>query len=80
VSPARQVAAFIRPVLAAAVMAAAVLAVGHWLADYGAVKRLVAEVATGVLTYAAALAMIDRPTLRLLRSFAVDLRQLRAST
>jgi O-antigen/teichoic acid export membrane protein len=80
VSPARQVAAFIRPVLAAAVMAAAVLAVGHWLADYGAVKRLVAEVATGVLTYAAALALIDRPTLRLLRSFAVDLRQLRAST
>jgi PST family polysaccharide transporter len=79
ISPARQFGASIRPIIAAAVMACAVYAASAALRDTGAVQRLIAEVSAGVVVYALALALIDRPAMRLLRQLAGDVRQLRAS-
>jgi PST family polysaccharide transporter len=74
----RQVAAAIRPMIAAAVMAGAVTGVSILMQGRSGVERLIVEVATGAAIYAAALALIDRETLRLLGQFVVDLRRLRA--
>ena len=74
----RQVAASIRPMIAAAIMAGAVSGVTILMQSHSAIERLLAEIATGAVVYAAALALIDRETLRLLREFAVDLRRLNA--
>jgi PST family polysaccharide transporter len=74
----RQVAASIRPMIAAALMAAAVTGVTMLLQGYAGVTRLIAEVATGAVVYAIALALIDRETMRLLAEFAGDFRRLRA--
>jgi hypothetical protein len=43
-----------------------------------AIERLIVEIATGAVIYAAALALIDRETLRLLGEFALHLRRLSA--
>jgi hypothetical protein len=77
VSVKRQVAASIRPIIAAVLMGAAVFAIAILAQDYSTIERLIAEIATGVAAYAVALALIDRETLRLLGAFAADLKRLR---
>jgi PST family polysaccharide transporter len=74
----RQIAASIRPMIAAVLMAGAVLGVGILMESHSAIERLIAEIATGVVIYALALAAIDRETLRLLREFVGDLKRLSA--
>jgi hypothetical protein len=61
-------------------MAAVVTGVAFLLQGQPAIERLVAEVAAGVGTYAVVLVLIDRETVRLLGSFAADLKRLRAPT
>jgi O-antigen/teichoic acid export membrane protein len=73
----RQVAASIRPMIAALVMAGAVTGVSLLMRGQPGLERLIAEIATGAVVYAATLALIDRETLRLLASFAGDLKRLR---
>ncbi|WP_168197816.1 oligosaccharide flippase family protein [Pseudolabrys sp. FHR47] len=75
---ARQVGAVIRSLTAAALMAAVVIGVEILMQGQAALPRLIAEVAAGAVTYIAALVVIDRATLRLLRDLASDLRGLRA--
>lgn len=74
----RQIAASIRPMIAAALMAGAVSGVAILMQSHSAIERLIAEIATGVVVYAVALVLIDRETLRLLGDFASDLKRLRA--
>jgi O-antigen/teichoic acid export membrane protein len=74
----RQVAAVIRPIVAAGIMAGAVSVASVLMQGQPAIERLIVEVATGAAVYAAALALIDRETLRLLGQFAGDLRRLNA--
>jgi O-antigen/teichoic acid export membrane protein len=74
----RQVAAAIRPMIAAAIMAAAVTGVSILMQGMPGIERLVAEIATGTVVYEVALSLIDRETLRLLAGFAGDLRRLSA--
>jgi PST family polysaccharide transporter len=74
----RQIAASIRPIAAAAVMAAAVTGVSMLMHGHSGIARLAVEIPVGAAVYAAALALIDRETLRLLRGFIGDLRQLSA--
>ena len=75
---ARQIGAVIRSLLAAALMAAVVLGVAALLREKTALLRLVAEVAAGAVSYAIAVVIIDRATLRMLRDLAADLRRFRA--
>jgi hypothetical protein len=75
---ARQVGAVIRSLLAAALMAAVVLGVAALLREKTALLRLVAEVAAGAVSYAIAVVIIDRATLRMLHDLAADLRRFRA--
>ena len=75
---ARQVGAVIRSLAAAALMAAVVIAVEIAMQGQATMARLIAEVAVGAVTYAVALVVFDRATLRLLRDLAVDIRGLRA--
>ena len=79
VSVKRQVAASIRPMIAAALMGGAVFGVSILAQGHSAIERLVAEIATGVVTYAIVLVLIDRETLRLLGEFVADLRRLRVA-
>jgi O-antigen/teichoic acid export membrane protein len=74
----RQVAAAIRPMIAAAIMAAAVTGVSMLMQGQSGIARLIVEIAAGAAVYAAALALIDRETLRLLAGFAGDFRRLSA--
>jgi PST family polysaccharide transporter len=74
----RQVAASIMPMLAAALMAGAVSGVAMLMQSQPAIERLIVEIATGAVIYAAALALIDRETLRLLGEFTLHLRRLSA--
>lgn len=74
----RQVAASIRPMIAAAIMAAAVTGVSMLMQGQSGIERLISEIAAGAAVYAATLALIDRETLRLFAGFAGDLRRLRA--
>jgi O-antigen/teichoic acid export membrane protein len=76
ISPARQIAASARPVIAAALMAIVVLCVTTLLRDVSPIKRLIAEVAIGAGTYVIILALIDRATVRLGRALLVDMRQM----
>ncbi len=76
VSVKRQVAASIRPMIAAALMAGAVSGIAILMQSHSAIERLIAEIATGVVVYAVALALIDRETLRLLGGFVTDFRRL----
>jgi xanthine/uracil permease len=78
VSVKRQVAASIRPMIAAALMAGAVAGIAILMQSHSAIERLIAEIATGVVVYAVALALIDRETLRLLGGFVTDFRRLSA--
>jgi O-antigen/teichoic acid export membrane protein len=78
ISMRRQLGASIRPLIAAALMVVVVSGVGALMPGYSAIERLIAEIATGVVVYTAALALIDRETLRLLRQFISDLRRLGA--
>jgi O-antigen/teichoic acid export membrane protein len=78
VSVKRQVAASIRPIIAAALMGGAVFGIAILAQGYSTIERLIAEIATGVVVYAVAVALIDRETLRLLGAFAADLKRLRA--
>lgn len=80
ISTRRQIAATMRPIIAAAVMAAAVYGVATLFPGLVPVKRLIVEVAVGAVTYTIVLALIDRRTIDLLRTFVTDLRQLRSST
>jgi O-antigen/teichoic acid export membrane protein len=75
-----QIGASIRPVLAAAMMAAVVFFVSVLLRHALPIERLAVEIAVGALTYGIALATIDRATLRLFRDLVVDFRRLRAPT
>jgi O-antigen/teichoic acid export membrane protein len=77
ISPKRLIATVARPLVAAALMAGAVLAVGALAQDLAASKRLVALVATGAASYFIVMAMIDRATLRLARTILVDIWQAR---
>jgi O-antigen/teichoic acid export membrane protein len=77
ISPKRQIAAFVRPLIAAALMAGAVLGIEVLAQDWAAAKRLVALVATGAASYIIAIALIDRATLRLGRALLADMRQIR---
>ena len=76
----RQLGAVIRSLAAAALMAAVVVGVEILMQGQATLPRLIAEVAAGAVTYAVALVVIDRTTLRLLRGLAADLRGLRAPT
>jgi O-antigen/teichoic acid export membrane protein len=76
VSVKRQVAASIRPMIAAALMAGAVAGIAILMQSHSAIERLIAEIETGVVVYAVALALIDRETLRLLGGFVTDFRRL----
>jgi hypothetical protein len=64
--------------IAAAIMAAAVTGVSMLMQDQSGIARLIIEIAAGAAVYAAALALIDRETLRLLTGFAGDFRRLSA--
>jgi len=75
---ARQVGAVIGSLTASALMTAVVLGVGILMEGQGPLPRLIAEVAAGAVTYVAALLIIDRTTLLLLRGLVADLRALRA--
>lgn len=74
----RQFSASIRPLIAAAAMAGAVTGVSMFMRGQPGAERLVAEIASGAIVYAAVLALIDRETLRLLAGFLGDLRRLSA--
>lgn len=74
----RQVAAAVRPIGAAAIMAGAVTGVSMLMQGQSGIERLIAEIAAGAVVYAAVLALIDRETVRLLGQFAGDLRRLSA--
>jgi PST family polysaccharide transporter len=74
----RQIAASIRPMIAAAVMAGAVSGVSMLTRGHSGIERLIVEIATGVGVYAIALALIDRKTVRLLTGFVADFRRLNA--
>jgi O-antigen/teichoic acid export membrane protein len=76
VSPTRQIAASVRPIIAAGLMAGAVLGVGLLLSDFEPIKRLAVEIAVGVATYVSFLALIDRAAVRLGQSFIADMRQI----
>ena len=73
-----QISAALRPILAAGIMAVVVFGVGDLMQGYAPMKRLIAEVAIGAVTYVLTLALIDRATTRLLRDLAVDVWQLRS--
>jgi O-antigen/teichoic acid export membrane protein len=74
----RQIGIVIRPILCAIFMAAVVLVVSAMLGGQPPVLRLIAEVAAGAFSYAIAMIVIDRTTLRLLRELATDLWRVRA--
>jgi lipopolysaccharide exporter len=77
ISPQRQIAQSLRPWIATAIMAAAVLGVGMLTRDWAAASRLVVTVTAGTVSYAAAVALIDRKTMELGRSLLTDLMQIR---
>jgi O-antigen/teichoic acid export membrane protein len=74
----RQVAASIRPMIAAAIMAGAVTVVSMLMQGQSGIERLITEIAAGAAVYAAALALIDRETLHLLVGLVGDLKRLSA--
>jgi O-antigen/teichoic acid export membrane protein len=76
ISPRRQIAASMRPMIAAALMAGVVVGVSVLLHDFAPVQRLAIEVATGAATYMIVLALIDRATLRLGLSLLADMRRM----
>jgi O-antigen/teichoic acid export membrane protein len=75
VSPRRQISTCARPLAATVLMAAAVLGVALLVQDLPPIGRLIALVATGTISYAIAIALIDRPTLRLGQTLLADMRQ-----
>jgi O-antigen/teichoic acid export membrane protein len=75
ISPRRQIGTCARPLVATALMAAAVLGVTLLVQDLPPIGRLIALVATGTISYAIAIALIDRPTLRLGQTLLADMRQ-----
>lgn len=77
IPPRRQFAATMRPLIAAALMAVAVLGVATLTRDWTSAMRLIAMVATGAVSYAAAIALIDRTTLQLGKTLVVDMVQIR---
>jgi hypothetical protein len=79
ISPRRQIGASIRPLVATALMACAVLAVAALTKDFAQTARLIATVATGAASYFIAIAMIDRTTVQIGRSLFSDMVQLRRS-
>lgn len=79
ISTRRQIAASVRPMIAAALMAGAVWGVAILLHDALPLERLVAEVAVGAVSYVFVLAITDRPTIALMRAFVADLRAFRSA-
>jgi len=79
ITPRVQIAASIRPIIAAAFMACVVIGIAILLRDAGALKRLVAEVIFGGAAYVIVLALIDRTTVDLLRGILSDMRRLRTA-
>lgn len=77
ISARRQIAASIRPLIATALMACSVLGVAALTQHWMSVSRLVAMVVVGAVTYAAAIALIDRRTLHVGKALLTDLLQLR---
>jgi len=77
ISPKRQVAAYVRPLVAAALMAGVVLGIEVLAQDWAAGKRLVALVAAGAASYIIAIALIDRATLRLGLTLLAEMRQIK---
>jgi O-antigen/teichoic acid export membrane protein len=76
VAPRRQVAAYMRPLIATALMAGVVLAVAMLARNWTPSLRLVALVVAGAASYALAILAIDRTTLQLGRTLVADLRHL----
>jgi O-antigen/teichoic acid export membrane protein len=74
-----QIAASIRPIIAAAFMACVVIGTATVLHDAGALKRLIAEVVFGGVAYVVVLALIDRTTVDILRGLLSDMRQLKTA-
>jgi O-antigen/teichoic acid export membrane protein len=76
IPPKRQIAAFMRPLIATALMASTVLAVAMLMPDWAPSKHLIVLIATGAASYVIAIALIDRATLRLGQSILADMRQI----
>jgi O-antigen/teichoic acid export membrane protein len=76
ISPRRQIATFVRPLIATALMAAAVLGIAVLLPHLPPSQRLIVLVATGAISYLIAIALIDRATLRLGQALLADMRQI----
>jgi O-antigen/teichoic acid export membrane protein len=77
ISPRRQIAASMRPLVATVLMAGAVLVAGALMEDWAPIQRLIALVAAGMASYAVMLMLIDRATLRLGRTLLTDLWRVR---
>ena len=77
ISPKRQIANFVRPLIAAALMGAVVLGIALLVRDWTPSIRLVTLIAAGAASYFIAIALIDRATLRLGRALLADMRQIR---
>ncbi len=70
----RQAAAFARPILATLLMALAVTATASAAGALAPVPRLALMVVVGIVSYAAAIAVVDRPSLRIALSIGRQLR------
>ena len=79
ISVTTQMGTIIRPIVAAALMACAVIGTATLLHDFSPIRRLIAEVAVGATAYIVVLALIDRATVNLLRTIFNDVRQLRST-
>ncbi len=79
ISPRRQIGASVRPLVATALMACAVLGVAALTKDSAQTIRLIATVATGAASYFIAIAIIDRTTIQLGRTLFSDMLQIRRS-
>jgi peptidoglycan biosynthesis protein MviN/MurJ (putative lipid II flippase) len=77
ISPKRQIAAFMRPLIATALMGGTVLGIGVLVQDQTQIMRLIEVIATGTASYVIFIALIDRDTLRLGRALLGDMRQMR---
>ena len=77
IPPKRQIAAFIRPLIATALMACIVIGAAVLARDWAPGLRLILLVATGAASYVAATGLIDRTTLQLGRTLFTGMRQVR---
>lgn len=79
ISPTRQIATFVRPLIATVLMATVVLGIAMLVQDWAPSERLIALVASGTASYIIAIALIDRATLQLGRTLFADMWHIRRS-